>query len=324
MNKGQPFSAGLVIANPAAGSVDEKLLAQLTRICRQHLPVLTVYRTTEPGDATRVTGQMAGQVEVVVTVGGDGTVREVVRGLLDGGRPAVLMVVPGGTGNSSYLAQWGELAWPAALTAALTGTGAHTRWLDVADLVELDEPVLLGACSGLIAEALLTARSVPVTGRQRYRVALAKAAAAHRPYPGRVTVDGEVVHSGPTVLANVGGGQYRGGTYRLLPHSLLDDGLLDVCVIGGEVNPVDVPELTLTGAHLGHPGVVYAQGRRITVERTDGDPIMFEHDGELGAADRSGFTLEVRPQALPVRCRADLPIPAQPREWGADAPVPVR
>lgn len=32
------------------------------------------------------------------------------------------------------------------------------------------------------------------------------------------------------MLANVGGGQYRGGTYQVLPYSLLDDGLLDVCV----------------------------------------------------------------------------------------------
>ncbi len=311
---GRPFSAALVIANPAAGTVSPDLVAELVELCRPHVHRLSVRWTTERGDATLAATEAATEAvsrrpDVVIAVGGDGTVREVVQGLLSAGTGDVfpaLLIIPAGTGNSSYLAQWGDLPWPEAVPAALSGNGSRRCLLDIARLVELDALVLLGACSGLIADALITVRSVPIVGRERYRIALARTAAEYVPYPGRVLVDGAVVHAGKTVLANVGGGRHRGGSYQVLPRSVLDDGLLDVCVIGSEIDPVDVPDLTRNGAHLREPGVVYARGRRVTVERTDGEPLSFEHDGELRTGTATRFTLQVLPRVLPALCRSGM------------------
>jgi diacylglycerol kinase (ATP) len=119
-------------------------------------------------------------------------------------------------------------------------------------------------------------------------------------YPGRVLVDGVVVHEGETLLANVGGCRYRGGQFQLLAHSLLDDGLLDVCVIGAEHHPADVLRSTRTAAHLNAAGVVYARGRQVRIERTDGDPMWFEHDGEVLLDWANAATLQVVPAAVPV------------------------
>jgi diacylglycerol kinase (ATP) len=44
--------------------------------------------------------------------------------------------------------------------------------------------------------------------------------------------------------------------------------------------------------------VAYARGRTVTIERTDGRPVPFEHDGELLASPGSRFTLEVVPHAV--------------------------
>jgi diacylglycerol kinase (ATP) len=307
---GRAFSAALVIVNPVAGAVGPQLVAELVELCRPYVHRLRVHWTTERGDATRAAAEAVGRRhDVVITVGGDGTVREVVEGLLSAGigdELPVLLIIPAGTGNSSYLAQWGDLPWSEAVPAALSGNGSRRCLLDIARLVELDALVLLGACSGLIADALITARSVPTVGRERYRLALARTVAGYAPYPGRVLVDGAVVHAGKTVLANVGGGRHRGGTYQVLPRSILDDGLLDVCVIGGEIDPLDVPALTRTGAHLRESGVVYARGRRITVERTDDQPLSFEHDGELRTGTATRFTLQVLPGVLPTLCRSGM------------------
>jgi diacylglycerol kinase (ATP) len=294
-----------------AGGVSAELVAELVSLCRRHIAAPRVHWTSRAGEATVVAGEaVAHRFDVVIAVGGDGTVREVVEGLLAAGAgdelPA-LLIVPAGTGNSSYLAQWGDLPWRSAVPAALSRDGSRRCLLDLARLVELNELVLLGACSGVIADALVAARSVAVGGRERYRIALARTAAEFVPYPGRVTVDGNVVHVGTTVLANVGGGRHRGGTYQVLPHSVLDDGLLDVCVIGGEISPSDVPELTRSGGHIGATGVVYARGRRITVARIDGEPLSFEHDGELCTGSATSMTLDVLPGVLPVLCRADMP-----------------
>ncbi|WBB95655.1 MULTISPECIES: diacylglycerol kinase family protein [unclassified Solwaraspora] len=326
----------LLIANQMAGTNSPALVAKLVALCRRFVARVEIHLTAGPGDATEVAQRAAtrpetDRPEIVLAVGGDGTVREVVAGLVAATRLAsvsgaggnspdrpdttpALLVIPAGTGNSNYLAQWGNLPWPDAVMAALSptpaaaGTGSRlrgeVRLLDLCRLVETDALVMLGACSGLIAKALTIAPDVPLTGRSRYQVALSRAAAGFVAYPGRVEVDGTVVHEGPTVLANVGGGRHRGGQYEVLPYSVLDDGLLDVCVIGADVAPVDVPELTRNAQHLARPGTVYSRGRRIVVSNTAGDPLWFEHDGELLPMSWPTVTLDVLPQALPVFCRA--------------------
>lgn len=300
----------LVVANPASGGHSPDLLRQVVELCQEHCAEVWTHWTTGPGDATDAVrtavwdhspdGQP--QPDLVVAVGGDGTVREVVQGLAGPRPPAALFIIPGGTGNSGYRMLWGDRAWTESLKAVLSDAGgsAMTRRLDVAELRETGGLVFLGACSGVIADALITARSLSLRGRARYARAFADTAAGYVPYPGRVTVDRRVVHEGPTVLANVGGGRYRGGQYLVLPHSRLDDGLLDVCVVGGEVPAEAIPELTRTAAHLGRPGTVYARGRTVTVERLDGRRLPLEHDGEYQSQIGDVATFTVRPHAVPA------------------------
>ncbi|WP_030565771.1 diacylglycerol/lipid kinase family protein [Streptomyces aureocirculatus] len=304
----------LVVVNPTAGTARPQLLGEVVGRCRAQLASVTVHRTTHRGSATeavRAAHAPGGgpAPDLVVAVGGDGTVREVVQGLLAVHRqaspasaPAALAVVPAGTGNSDYRMLWADAPWADALEATLADdTGrARLRRIDVGLLAETGELVLLGACSGLIAEGLITARAITVPGRERYARALPQAAAAFTPYPGRVTVDGTVLHEGATVLANVGGGRYRGGQYLILPHSELDDGLLDVCVVGAEVAAADVPDLARAGLLHQRPGVVHGRGRRIVVERLDGRPLCFEHDGELQQPAWTSMTVQVLPGVLPV------------------------
>jgi diacylglycerol kinase (ATP) len=302
----------LVLGNPASGSHSPELVEEVRQLCASYLERTEVHLTTGPGDATlavrralqRPAEASPGAPDLIVVIGGDGTVREAVQGLVPVTGNATLAVVPGGTGNSGYKMLWGDRPWSESLKAILTdygiGGSARLRRLDLARLAETRNYVYLGACSGVIADALITARDLPLTGRERYARAFADTAAGYAPYPGRVTVDGRVVHEGPTVLANVGGGRYRGGRFLVLPDSLLDDGLLDVCVIGGAIPAADVPELTLSAGHMDHPATVYARGRRITVERTDGRRLPLEHDGEYQHGIGGSATFEVLPGALPV------------------------
>ncbi|MFF2775589.1 diacylglycerol/lipid kinase family protein [Streptomyces sp. NPDC058052] len=314
-----PQAAGprraLVVANPTAGTMAPEILAETTDLCRERLERVDVHITRYRGDARAAVSAALRRPpgedpDLVVAVGGDGTVGEVIAGMTVGHRPATagLVTVPAGTGNSGYRMLWGDLPWQDALRAALDGpaSGAATRRIDLALLVETGALVVLGACSGVIAQALETARGIPLTGPARYAEALAETARTFTAYPGRVTVDGSVVHEGGTVFANVGGGRIRGGQYVVLPWSVPDDGLLDVCVLGADVLPSEVARLTLNGAHMNRQGVVYARGRTIRVERLDGHPLCFEHDGELQPAGGTAMTLRVLPAMIPV--------------WGAPVP----
>ncbi|MEU3260896.1 diacylglycerol kinase family protein [Streptomyces albidoflavus] len=300
----------LVVVNPTAGTARPDLVEQVVRHCRRRLTEVTVHRTTHRGDAAQVVRAALAPgarpaPDLVVAVGGDGTVHEAVQGLSSPeavGAGAALAIVPAGTGNSGYRMLWADRPWAESLEATLTGApeGARLRRIDLGRLAETGQPVLLGACSGLIAEGLVAARAVRAAGREKYARALPDAADGFTPYPGRVTVDGQVLHEGATVLANVGGGRYRGGQYLVLPDSELDDGLLDVCVVGASVPAVQVPQLARTGQLARQPGVVHGRGRHIVVERTDGHPLCFEHDGELQHLNWTRMSVEVLPGALGV------------------------
>lgn len=301
-------AACMIVANPAAGSVSESLVEQIAEQCARYVPSVRTFWTTKRDDAARdVLGYACSHdsrsgLLVVVAVGGDGTVLDVVRGMAHasarGYGNQALFVVPAGTGNSNYRALWGGLAWPQALDRALSMLPDSIARLDLAQVLELEDLVVLGAGAGLSAEVLMRASGIQLTGRARLAAALEHAAAQFTPYEGQVTIDGTVLHKGLTVLANVGGGPYRAWQYRVLPHSLLDDGLLDVCVVSGEVCPAEVPGLLLTGAHVGKPGVFYGRGKCVVIERLDGAPLCFEHDGELIAGFGPRFTVQVLPGAL--------------------------
>jgi len=315
----------LIIANPAAGTVTPALVWELVRVCRRQTHQVSVRWTAGPGEATRIARKAAesvapgvadraralpavgpGSRTVVVAVGGDGTVREVAAGLASawrGAAPTPLLIVPAGTANSSYHTLFGTTPWQSAVEAALREP--TVRWLDLARVA--GRLVFAGASAGFSPQAIHEARAITThVGPGRYHAALVGLIPRYRPYPGRVTVDGRVVHSGPTLLVNVGGSRYRGGYFELLPHSLLDDGLLDVCVLGGEHSPAEMMELTRTGAHLSRPGVVYERGRRVRIERTDGQPLWFEHDGEVLPPGPSEYTVDIVPAAAPVLATPSL------------------
>lgn len=300
----------VIVANPAARSITREQVAELESLCRGQRIDVTVCWTSKPGDATKVaTSSTSDCVDLVLAVGGDGTAREVVHGLATNPGPAAMFIVPAGTANSCYRSFWGEVSWPEALAAALANPAAHTRRLDLARLVENGKLVLAGASTGFPPEAVYAAEHLTgLTGRARYERALTDLAGRFEPYPGRVVVDGTEIHSGPTMLANVGGSRYRGGQFEVIPHSVIDDGLLDVCVIGGEHDPAEMLTLARAGEHVTRSGVAYARGRRVTIERTDGRPVWFEHDGEVLPPSGHRFTLEVVPNAVPmlVGAAADL------------------
>ncbi|MEU2506635.1 diacylglycerol kinase family protein [Streptomyces sp. NPDC007863] len=299
---------GVLIANPLAGTREQRRIDEAVAHCERLVPHLDVVHTDHPGHAEEVAAEaVATNVDTVVVLGGDGTTREAASGLARSGtgrspgrRPAMVNL-PFGTGNSFYQEIWADMPWRRALDTALSGSRPHLRWVDMARIREADALALLGAGSGLVAEALKTAyRMLEVQGRDRYQQAVARTVGEFTPYPGRVTVDGEVVHEGSVTLVNVGGGRYRGGQFKLLPHSVIDDGVLDVCVVGGEMGAQELAGLTRDGRHVGVHGVVYRRGTTFLIERTDGEPLSFEHDGELLTGDAQRYTVDVLPGILPV------------------------
>lgn len=285
----------LIVANPAAGQMSEAVAGELLALCRRHVELVELWPTRADDGTSALLREAFGteSPDVVLAAGGDGTAGEVAAALA-GARP--MLVVPFGSANSCYRALWHDRPWRETVTAALTGN-ATVRRLDLIRVVETDALALVGVGSGLNPVAVAAARAAKELGRARYESVIADVVARFRPYRGVVVVDDEVLHDGDTVAVYVGGGRYRGGQFDFLPQSVLDDGLLDVCLITADIRAADVAGLARAGRIAAAPGVRRARGKRVRIERTDGLPLDFEHDGEVITGDRRSFTVEVVPGA---------------------------
>lgn len=321
---------GLLVINPIAGAPGLAVQAAVRERCEAALEHVTVVHTTE---ADRTVGIVAEAVsadsalDLIVAAGGDGTACEVTEGLArglhrwPGGRgdevkPA-LCLIPAGSGNSAYYELYGRRGWEEVLDLVLGGEpGSPIRQIDLVHVLQSDRASLLGVNAGLIADIAeileprkredrrrgATHDGSPIDHEQRYWTAFGDALRTFRPFPVRVSVDGSVLYDGSVMMVTVGGVRAFGrGNFQLLPKSVLDDGLLDVCVVREVAldGLTELAGLARTGTHLQRPEIAYAQGEHVTVERRDGEALTLEHDGDpRPGADR--VDLHVVPGAVPV------------------------
>src|SRR6476619_1023176 len=184
--------------------------------------------TREKGDARRFVSE-AGKVDLVVAAGGDGTLNEVLHGLMN--LPAVtrpmLGIVPLGTANDfatgcSIPGDPGK-----ALTLCMKGEAVP---IDVGKAN--DHWVIHAASSGFGAE--ITATTSPelkrLFGPAAYTVMGAILAINLHHYQGKLILPGrEITGSGPVAI--VGNGRQNGGGLTVAPRACIDDGLFDVLVV---------------------------------------------------------------------------------------------
>jgi lipid kinase YegS len=184
--------------------------------------------TWEKGDAQRFASE-ASEVDLLIAAGGDGTLNEVVHGLMDlsmDTRP-VLGVVPLGTAND-FATGCGIPREPeTALALCLEGEAVPI------DVGKANEHWFLNAASvGFGAE--VTATTSPelkrLLGQAAYTVMGAILAMNVHHYHGRLILpDREITGSGPVAI--VGNGRQTGGGFQVAPRAFIDDGLLDVLVV---------------------------------------------------------------------------------------------
>ena len=260
--------------------------------------------TSRPGDAARVAREAAGRHRVVVAVGGDGTVNEVVNGLLalDAGTRPRLGVVPLGTGTDLCrglgmpLDPMGAAAVVARGSARRVDAGRVTcagpdgpveRYFlniadvgigaDVADMVNGGFKVVNGAITFTVAAGITL---------MRWRNARLE-----------LDLDGEkmVVTSQQVVVANF---SYYGGGMQIAPQAVPDDGLFDIVINGdlGKLETMGLMRKVRDGSHMGHPKLERRLARRVAVtsERRVGVDADGERPGELPAV------FEIVPGALEV------------------------
>jgi diacylglycerol kinase (ATP) len=249
-----------------------------------------------------------GGAELLVVVGGDGSVHEVVNGLVAAGRTgAELALLPQGTGKDVAR----SLRIPRDLDAALaTARDGVTRELDVG-VAEYSDPAggrtrayfvnFAGAgISGAIADRANNS-SKALGGRLSFMWATFVTFARWRAVPMTVRVDGGE-RSGRMLEVLAMNGDYTAGGMWMAPDASLDDGALDVVVMG-DVTKLDFlltfPRI-YRGGHLSHRKIELVRGQAVEIDAERPLPIVL--DGEQPGTTPVRF--EVLPRQLRVRVPA--------------------
>jgi diacylglycerol kinase (ATP) len=292
-----------LVLNPVAGRGHHRDLApELCALVRAADLDAEVVVSESAADAESLARKAADAGRDLIAAGGDGTVGLIAGVAAEAGR--MLAIVPTGAGNDFASTLGYNRKKPLDAIAAIAGGRDATVDLGVVN----GRWYTCVTCSGFDAEANRWANTVTrLSGTPLYVAAVARTLALYKPCPFRVTVDG-VVHESPAWLVAVGNSRSYAGGMQIVPDARLDDGLLDVCVIG-DFSRLQImrhfPKV-FRGTHLAVPGVSSYRGSHITVEALGPKPMEVWADGErVGPLPA---TMEPRPNALRVRVPQSSPI----------------
>ncbi len=281
-----------LIVNPrAGGGRAERKLPAVEAAFRHHGVSVRTVRTRSLDHARVLARQALEHGEVAAAMGGDGVTGAIAGELR--GTDGVLAVIPGGRGND-FARKLGIAEGPEAAVAVACGD--RIRAVDVADA---DGITYLGiASAGLDSDVQVIANATRLPlGNAVYLYATLRALGPWRTALWRVTVDG-VLHEFAGYSVSVANSGMYGGGMRYVPHASLDDGELDVVLLGacGKWDFLKVLPKVFRGTHVDHPSLTFLRGKEIRFEAdrafttfADGDPVA-----ELPA------TIRVLPGALRV------------------------
>jgi diacylglycerol kinase (ATP) len=281
------------IVNPRSGGV-ARAVAQVRAFASTHGAEVTL--TTHPRHAIELAAQaLAEGYELIVAVGGDGTLNEVAGCLVN--TTATFGLIPCGSGNG--------------LGRHL---GIHGSTKHSLDILRTGRPRLIDTgladghpfftVAGLGFEADVSARFNALTGRGfwRYLTTAAQLWRSYEPEQCWIEHDGHRTQARVFTLAVANSDQY-GNHAIIAPGAHVDDGLLDLTAVApvGVVRALPMLVRLFTGSVGRAAGVVRLQAERFVVERAS--PGMIHTDGETHRAGaRVEFT--IRPRSLRVLARA--------------------
>ncbi len=274
------------IINPASGTAGR--VRRLAGLVREelggHRGIFEVKATAAKGDAAAFSAEAAAMgYEFVFACGGDGTVNEVASQLV--GTGTVLGILPAGSGNAL------------ANSLGLPGDPAEgIRLLKTGTVRNIDAGEACGryffTTAGFAFEALLSKRydegklSRKIRGIAPYYALGLLEYLRFSPSALAISVDGAGISACPLILTVANTSQLGGGAF-IAPGALLDDGLLDICLLAKQslIKTAGALRRLKNGKIDGHDGYVRLRGkevlisgRRSTYAHVDGEPFDFSGD----------------------------------------------
>lgn len=287
----------LVIVNPAAGRGRARAQwGEQARKLKDSGVVFDAALTTRPWEASEIAQREAGNYERIVAAGGDGTVHEVVNGLMRAGGKAALDVIPLGSGD--------DFAKLLSNDFMFRFSSKNTRNIDVGRISAGSGVRYFanGMDIGFGAHGARNVMRVPrfLTGFGAYLGALALTMVRYPLLRVRIRLDDAPAFELTTAMTAVMNGTTFGGSFRVCPEAEPDDGLLDLLLVQA-VSRLQILQLVpkiLRGSHAGDPRLRLVRAKRVSVESDEA--LLAEADGEIAFEAMRQFQVDLLPGALRV------------------------
>ncbi len=304
-----------VIVNPASGNGRAmKQWPAISATMLEHGLAHRVEFTAGPGDATELARAMAiNGAQTIVAVGGDGTVNEIINGMIADGRlvnpDTRLLVIPAGTGKDlGRTLGTGDIE--TAITAliddsfSLIDLGQITYHLDSGAPVTRYFANVADLGLGATVAVRINRSSKRLGGLLTYLLAAVRTIIEYQPTRVRVEIEDEVIFDATANMVVLANAQYFAGGMQVAPTASLCDGLLEMFIledVGKRALLTSLLPRVYRGKHIGQPGVLHVRAQSVSITCPDG--MLLEMDGEqVGTAPVS---IEVQHQLLPVVISAE-------------------
>jgi len=303
-----------VIVNPASGNGKTgERWAKVEMALRKAIGPFASAQTKGPGDATKfVQKALAEKFVRIIVYGGDGTINEAVNGLFEGKRPikikTLLGIIPAGTG--------GDFRKSLGLTAKISQAidviaHGHSEMIDVGRVTfeanngkpeERHFANMTGiGLSGDVMRRVNKANTSKSFGAGfAFKLATLTSMMGNKNRMMRVEVEGFKPLYEMACSVHVCNGRFAGGGMMFAPYAELNDGKLDIVLLGDfKIFNLLVESRDLySGKHLKNPKVQAYQGEKIKV--SSDEKVFLEVDGETPGVLPASF--EVIPKSLKVIC----------------------
>ncbi len=296
-----------IIVNPTSGrGAGAEAVNRICQLFTQNLFEFDLTTTERPWHAVELTRQAVKDgFDVVVAAGGDGTINEVINGLVQaqkaGEGRAALGVLTVGRGNDFAFG----MGIPADLEAGFQAIVAdQRRKIDVGQVVGgmFPEGRYFGNGIGIGFDAVVGFEALKLKrlhGFASYIVAALKTIFLYFQGPRvKIQLEDEAFDL-PALMVSVMNGRRMGGGFMMAPNGIPDDGQFDLC-IARQVSRLKIFGLIgqfMAGTQANHPAILTKKAARLTVTALEG--VLPAHaDGETLCTEGTQLKLEILPQQL--------------------------
>jgi len=286
----------LYIINPAGhGGAGTKVWEAFKTLWPGLIDSSDVLVTERAGHAREIAAARR-DYEILAAVGGDGTVGEVMSGIMEGQGPkSKVAIIPCGTGNDIARSA-GIFSVTDAVAALRAG---HARSFDLVrvdcqrDGARVHGHGFLFGSAGFSAIPMIKPWMKRLLGpKGAYYLATFLQILAYRA-PHMTVRTGNREHDGRTYMVIAGNAEWvSGGSMRMSPGALSDDGQLNVTIVPSLSKLRVITRLfpaIAAGTHINQPGVSYFAGKRVEVHSDP--PAILDVDGDLFGTTPAIFTI---------------------------------